>query len=437
MSLRNCLALAAMGALATTASAATYTRVCVLTGTQESSPNTSPGMGCGRFVIDTCANTLTYRIVVGGLTSAETAAHIHGASDPGVSSGIVHPLPAGPVKVGVWNYPEAMEADILNGRMYVNVHTVNFGPGEVRGQIVTHVALLDGGQEQVPVASAGRGFGLFNLDFPNQGEMKYYISYGGLTGAETAAHIHGLSLTAISSGIVHPLPAASPKVGVWTYPAAMRQDIVNGRTYVNIHTTFAGGGEIRGQIVASVNPMDGTQEQAVNASPTIGCGLCSIDTATNTLGFDVQRTALGTAETAAHIHGYSPQNVSSGIVFGLAATPRKLGQWAYGAANSANVLAELTYFNIHSVAIGGGEIRGQIRWPLLAGVTCVADVDDGSGTGTPDGGVTIDDLIYYLGLFEAGDSGADVDDGSGGGCTDGGVTIDDLIYYLTRFESGC
>jgi hypothetical protein len=167
-----------MGALATTASAATYTRVCVLTGTQESSPNTSPGMGCGRFVIDTCANTLTYRIVVGGLTSAETA-----------------------------------------------------------------------------------------------------------------AHIHGLSLTAISSGIVHPLPAANPKVGVWTYPAAMRQDIVNGRTDVNIHTTFA----------------------------------------------------------------------------------------------------------------GGGEIRGQIRWPLLAGVTCVADVDDGSD----------------------------------GGCTDGGVTIDDLIYYLTRFESGC
>ncbi len=27
---------------------------------------------------------------------------------------------------------------------------------------------------------------------------------------------------------------------------------------------------------------------------------------------------------------------------------------------------------------------------------CVADVDDGSGTGTPDGGVSIDDLLYYL-----------------------------------------
>lgn len=68
---------------------------------------------------------------------------------------------------------------------------------------------------------------------------------------------------------------------------------------------------------------------------------------------------------------------------------------------------------------------------------CVADVDDGAGSGAPDGGVTIDDLLYYLGLFEAGDARADVDDGAGGGVPDGGVTIDDLLYYLVRFEGGC
>jgi hypothetical protein len=33
---------------------------------------------------------------------------------------------------------------------------------------------------------------------------------------------------------------------------------------------------------------------------------------------------------------------------------------------------------------------------------CVADVDDGSGSGTPDGGVTIGDLLYDLRRFEAG-----------------------------------
>ncbi|QQS09654.1 MAG: hypothetical protein IPK69_03260 [Phycisphaerales bacterium] len=68
---------------------------------------------------------------------------------------------------------------------------------------------------------------------------------------------------------------------------------------------------------------------------------------------------------------------------------------------------------------------------------CVADVDDGTGTGTPDGGVTIDDLLYYLGIFNAGSVSADVDDGSGTGTPDGGVTIDDLLYYLIRFNAGC
>jgi hypothetical protein len=68
---------------------------------------------------------------------------------------------------------------------------------------------------------------------------------------------------------------------------------------------------------------------------------------------------------------------------------------------------------------------------------CVADVDDGGGTGTPDGGVTIDDLLYYLTIFEAGSIEADVDNGSFTGTPDGGVTIDDLLYYLFRFESGC
>lgn len=70
-------------------------------------------------------------------------------------------------------------------------------------------------------------------------------------------------------------------------------------------------------------------------------------------------------------------------------------------------------------------------------VVCVADTDDGNATGTCDGGVTVDDLLYYLGRFESGAAQADVDDGSGLGSPDGGVTIDDLLYYLGRFEAGC
>jgi len=68
---------------------------------------------------------------------------------------------------------------------------------------------------------------------------------------------------------------------------------------------------------------------------------------------------------------------------------------------------------------------------------CRADMDDGTGTGTPDGGVTIDDLLYYLNMFSLGTIQADIDDGSGTGTPDSGVTIEDLLFYLIHFAAGC
>lgn len=70
-------------------------------------------------------------------------------------------------------------------------------------------------------------------------------------------------------------------------------------------------------------------------------------------------------------------------------------------------------------------------------VICPTDVDDGSGLGIPDGGVSIDDLLYYLAIFDDGRPSADLDDGSGTGTRDGGVTIEDLLYFLIRFDAGC
>ncbi len=100
-----------------------------------------------------------------------------------------------------------------------------------------------------------------------------------------------------------------------------------------------------------------------------------------------------------------------------------------------------TFDTLNLPALNGGQTwqveypTGQVR--LSIGSSCVADIDDGTATGTPDGGVTIDDLLYYLNIFNAGSLGADVDDGSATGTPDGGVTIDDLLYYLFRFNQGC
>ncbi len=80
-----------------------------------------------------------------------------------------------------------------------------------------------------------------------------------------------------------------------------------------------------------------------------------------------------------------------------------------------------------------------VRAILVASIDegCSADLDDGSGTGTRDGGVTIDDLVYFIDRFAAGSAEADLDDGTGTGTRDGGVTIDDLVYFVEHFAAGC
>jgi hypothetical protein len=72
---------------------------------------------------------------------------------------------------------------------------------------------------------------------------------------------------------------------------------------------------------------------------------------------------------------------------------------------------------------------------------CPADLDN-DGTfpgGTSDGGVDINDLLYFLAGFEAGSPAVDLDnDGDPAvGTPDGGTDINDLLFFLARFEGGC
>jgi hypothetical protein len=71
------------------------------------------------------------------------------------------------------------------------------------------------------------------------------------------------------------------------------------------------------------------------------------------------------------------------------------------------------------------------------GVNCVADCNTNGTTGVPNGAVDINDLLYFLVLFEAGSIDADIDNGWGGGVPDQATDINDLLYFVNHFEAGC
>lgn len=99
----------------------------------------------------------------------------------------------------------------------------------------------------------------------------------------------------------------------------------------------------------------------------------------------------------------------------------------------------------HTISADGKTIAGLARTPSGASVVyvahappvCPADLDDGSGGGTRDGGVTVEDLLYFIHVFTEGLPVADLDNGTFTGTPDGGVTIEDLLYFLARFAAGC
>ena len=138
-----------------------------LTGGNEVPPVPSPGTGLATVVLDSAAQTIQINVTFSGLTSITTAAHIHCCAPLGTNAGVATTVPAFPgfplgvisgsyssavfdltqptiynpafltLQGGLTQAEAALIAGIQNGETYFNIHTVNFGGGEIRGFLVT------------------------------------------------------------------------------------------------------------------------------------------------------------------------------------------------------------------------------------------------------------------------------------------------------------
>src|SRR3984893_9233640 len=109
--------------------------------------------------------------------------------------------------------------------------------------------------------------------------------------------------------------------------------------------------------------LDGAQETPSNSSLAKGSGLVLLNQAETSALVGLQFQNLGSAETAAHIHGPSGPGVAAPILFPLAGT-NPVTNFAISptAQQVADLKAHLHYQNVHSTNFPNGEIRGQLRW---------------------------------------------------------------------------
>lgn len=111
-------------------------------------------------------------------------------------------------------------------------------------------ASLSPSQEVPATASSATGAAevMFN---ENTNMLSWKVTYSGLTGAATAAHIHGPAAVGQNAGVVIPFTGdmnAQPMMGEKAITPAQYADLAAGLYYVNIHTARFPGGEIRGQL---------------------------------------------------------------------------------------------------------------------------------------------------------------------------------------------
>lgn len=154
-----------------------------------------------------------------------------------------------------------------------------------RAAVVSYSVILDGPSESPPNASPGTGTGQVDVDAAAH-TMHVHADFSGLVGTTTASHIHAPTLVAGTgtAGVATTTPtfAGFPLVvSAGTYDntldltlassynpsfvalhggtpagaeASLIQSIVDGKAYLNIHSTSFTGGEIRGFLIPTAVP---------------------------------------------------------------------------------------------------------------------------------------------------------------------------------------
>jgi hypothetical protein len=123
---------------ATPALAETVAYTATLDGKSEVPPVDVKDTGKVDATYDPATKKLSWTVTYSGLTGPATAAHFHGPAKAGANAPPVITIPApleSPVK-GEATLTAEQAKDLEAGLWYVNIHTAQHKPGEIRGQLV-------------------------------------------------------------------------------------------------------------------------------------------------------------------------------------------------------------------------------------------------------------------------------------------------------------
>ena len=362
-----------------------------LTGSNEVPAVTSNGTATAWAVLSPDMTSLTFQITYAQLDSTFTAAHFH-SGKAGTNGGVVFPITTfqGNTATGTWNnLPDSIITQLLNGDIYMNVHSMAHPNGELRGQLhpvngIGFTAMLNAAQETPPTTSNATGTAWAVLS--NKGSMvSFGITVAGLSSAFSAAHFH-IGEMGVSGGVVHPITFTdSSAMGTWTgIPDTLITKLLYNGLYLNVHTTNNPAGEIRGQLthqgeISFKADLDGAQETPAVSTNALGTAWAVLSSDMKSLYYDVTYANLDSTFTAEHIH-MGAMGTPGPVVMPLTVMNNNaMGTWAsFPDTMLKHLIKEDLYVNVHSKKNPNGEIRGQLE--LNTGIGFTAHLDGAQET---------------------------------------------------------
>lgn len=355
-----------------------------LDGNQETPPVATLAYGQAVLALSDDASTLVYRVTAQNLDEDIIAAHLHRGArgQMGPPDITLAPFGNGRVITGTESVTAAQIFRLISGNYYVNLHTPTHGGGEIRGQVEPYApqpnfsALLTGGEQAPPVATAGAGLARFELR-PVINVVDYYLAVTEIDNL-TAAHIHKARSGESNPAPAHGLYASAdgafdpdhPVAGALLFDALDLIDLLTGYFYVNVHSTDFPAGEIRGQIGRShlfVADLTAANEVPPQMSDAFGVGVFALNASTTQLVYRVFADGLDGDISLSHIHTGKP-GVNGAPDFTLFN-----GAGQFDSANPISGTLTLTdahvlklvggsyYINIHTASRNNaGVLRGQL-----------------------------------------------------------------------------
>jgi DNA-binding beta-propeller fold protein YncE len=273
----------------------------------------------------------------------ETAPYLHDGSSPNLLHVLTTANAVG-AHGAVGSLSTAEQQQLVSYLQQVDEGEAAAAPSEL------FVARLSGAQAVPPVTTTAKGQAKIVV-LADGVTALVSLTTSGISG-QTAAHVHGPALAGVEGAILFTLPNGAVRDFQIALSSAQRQDLRDGRLYIDVHTSANPGGAIRGQLRSANTP-----QPLPTAAPTPG-------------GFSgYYRITARHSGRSVVVTGASTANGANVVQWAYTSAPAANDEWGFAPLGGGYYHLLARHSGLAMNVTGASTANGGdvVQWPVTSG----------------------------------------------------------------------